>query len=275
MLIKADTFAGAYAMTLDALVYSPQFQTAPRGFKINEMIGAHIEIEDPTKVLFTNPARSLPLEYLADELILYFSGSNKADDFIKASKFWDKIKNPDGTVNSAYGYLIFKNLHSTNSQWNWAKESLIRDKDSRQAIMHYNRPEHQYESNKDFVCTMSNQFFIRDNRLDMITYIRSNDIIRGLSYDAPWFMLLIQCMRNALLPYYPDLQIGKYIHFAGSLHLYEEHFELAKKMLEHPFGPGILPPVKESPILYDFSVPSNDPFIKWLQDNRKQEKACR
>lgn len=268
MLISALDMADATEQILNALVNDYQYVTSPRGQKIKEIIGMQIEINDPYSNIFKNKERDLPLQYLADELYLYFSGSNSAEEFGKASKFWNKIANEDGTVNSAYGHLIFKNPTKHGmTQWEWAKQSLINDKDSRQAIMHYNTPDHQYNGVKDFVCTMSNQFFIRDNKLDMITYIRSNDATRGWTFDASWFMLLMQCMKEELKNIYPELELGKYIHFAGSMHLYEEHFQLAENMLKHDFVCDSLPKIKDLPYINGWN--ESDAFCSWVLKNKK------
>ena len=55
---------------------------------------------------------------------------------ISYSNFWKHLDNGDGTVNSAYGNLIFKErLSDGRNQYQWALDSLIDDKDSRQAII--------------------------------------------------------------------------------------------------------------------------------------------
>ena len=60
--------------------------------------------------------------------------------------------NSDGTANSAYGNLLFTQKNKLGlSQWEWAYESLKRDKDTRQAIMHSNNSTHQDFKTKDFV----------------------------------------------------------------------------------------------------------------------------
>ena len=41
-----------------------------------------------------------------------------------------------------------------------------------------------------------------------------------------------QLMFNELKRHYPDLQIGTYHHHAGSLHLYEMHYDMAAQILE-------------------------------------------
>lgn len=73
-------------MLFDLLNYA-DYETAPRGQKIKEFINCSLVIKNPYSNLFKNEIRSVPLKYLANELLLYFSGSNKAEDFVNASKF--------------------------------------------------------------------------------------------------------------------------------------------------------------------------------------------
>lgn len=187
--------------------------------------------------MFYNKARSTPLEYLKGELIWYFTGSNKLEDILPYSSFWKLIANEDGTCNSAYGYRLFKDLNEHNeSQWSWAYKSLLRDKDSRQAILYIGQPKFQYESNKDVPCTSFLQFFIRDNKLHLFTVMRSNDLIKGTTFDVPFFMLLLQNMYLLLKEHYKDLELGYYTHNAMSLHIYEQDFDLVQQMLRNPFS---------------------------------------
>lgn len=269
-----ETFAEAYGQELFNLLYEADFETRPRGLKIKENINVKIEILNPYSNIFKNYVRDVPLNYLAKELILYFSGTNKASDFVEASTFWNKIKNSDGTVNSAYGHLLF-NL----GQWHWAKFSLAKDKDSRQAIMHYNRPEHLNEDSKDIPCTICSQFFIRRNKLYLTTYMRSNDIFLGLTFDMPFFMLLMQCMRLELLNKYPTLELGSYTHFDGSLHAYEKDFEILDDMEREVFINDEMPKIKTNPILHPDIISmkdgkkynGNDTFFKWIYNHSKDD----
>lgn len=154
-------------------------------------------------------------------------------------------------------------FHSKDiSQWQWAKKCLVSDKDSRQAIMHYNSTKHQYAGIKDFPCTIYNQFFIRDNKLHLSCSMRSSDVYFGITYDFPFFMLLMQCMRLELLEFYPTLELGQYTHTSGSFHIYEKDFEKIAKMLEHEFIDDKLPVMQENPIYHPelFNLLYNDEF---------------
>lgn len=243
--IRGKTFAEAYKNLLNEVYSKYEHETAPRGMNIREIMNCSMIIENPYSNLFKNEARDLPLKYLKKELALYLSGRCDVDGFGKASKFWNKIANDDGTINSAYGNLIFKMLDTPNkfSQWRWAFYSLVQDKDTRQAVMHFNRPMHQYLGVKDFPCTLEMTFHIRDNKLNATVVMRSNDVIKGTTFDVPFFMLLQQMMLNAIQKVYPDVKMGTYTHIAHSMHLYESDFELVGKMLEKEFVADEMPKI--------------------------------
>tara|TARA_R110002126_G_scaffold264157_1_gene407140 strand:- start:16 stop:588 length:573 start_codon:yes stop_codon:yes gene_type:complete len=121
------------------------------------------------------------------------------------------------------------------TEYIWALESLEKDKASRQAVMHFNKPHHQWNGNKDFVCTMYASFLIRNNKLRMSVKMRSNDVILGMPTDIAFFTVLQQQMLNHLRRTYPDLELGKYSHVIDSMHIYNRDFEKALDMLHYQF----------------------------------------
>jgi len=229
------TFAEKYAHILRDLLYYYEYKVNPRGLTVHEIIDYSFKIS-PIYPLFKNKIKSSEINYINGELEWYFKAMNDVNFISKYSSFWKKICNDNGTCNSAYGHLIFKEHEGVN-QYKWALNSLIKDKNSRQAIMMFNRPQFQYEGNKDFVCTMFLQFFIRDDKLICKTNMRSNDAVYGLANDVVFFTLLQQQLYRHLLKYYPNLKLGIYIHNSGSMHLYENKFDIVKEMLKEKFFP--------------------------------------
>tara|TARA_B110001450_G_scaffold215118_1_gene208147 strand:+ start:681 stop:1547 length:867 start_codon:yes stop_codon:yes gene_type:complete len=199
----------------------------PRGLKVRESILSSFIIDPVTSIAnFEN--RKFNWKYLAGELAWYLKKDRDVDFIGNFSGFWSTLTNPDSNeINSNYGSLVFN-----KEQFGWVIDSLVADKYSRQAIMFFNQPKFQFEENKDFVCTMYSNFFIRDNKLNMKVQMRSNDIFYGLTFDAPFFAFLMQSVHIKLLETYPDLELGQYYHFADNLHYYERHFDLAGKILE-------------------------------------------
>lgn len=245
----------AYLETLKDVYYNYEFRSSPRGFPIREKTDYTFRILNPTNepIVTKDLERNKVIEsYTAKETDLYNSCANTAEEFGKASKFWLNLANPDGTVNSAYGYLIWENrshgnpmyesgtsrphsdnAHTMRTPWEWAKQSLIQDKDTRQAILRFSLPKHAYMGVKDFTCTMHANYLIRDDKLHLSVVMRSNDLWFGLTYDLPWFMSLIDRMVDELKPHYPNLTKGQYTHTVHSLHLYERDEGKILKALGH------------------------------------------
>lgn len=200
-------------------------EVAPRGAKTLEIRNAWVSIADPGDGVCSLPARGTDLDYLAGELDWYMSGSLRVEDIEKHSKFWTKLADSNGTVNSNYGFLALIEKHGGKSQLEWVIDSLKDDSDTRQAVINYNQPRHKYKGNKDFVCTLTQEFRAANAKLDSHTHMRSNDVIFGLTFDLPWFVRLQRMAADAI-----GLPVGEYSHQASSLHIYERHFEMARQI---------------------------------------------
>lgn len=244
----------AYLAILAEVLDNPTFKSSPRGLACREITDYQFRVLHPDSfpiITFDAERNKKIAIYTQKEKELYNSGSNKVEDFAKASKFWEKLANPDGSINSAYGYLIFNNKSHGNpsfetgrrvlpngaseeymrTPWEWAKLSLVKDKDTRQATLRFSLPEHQWIGNPDQTCTMHGLFLIRDNKLHLSMVMRSNDLMLGLVYDLPWFVSLIDRMVEELKSHYPELERGTYTHLSHSLHIYEKDIDAINGML--------------------------------------------
>jgi len=196
----------------------------PRDMKVKELTIQTLEF-DPTQTIANFDNRSFNWKYFGGELCWYLNRDRDVDYIGQFSGMWSTLTNPDSNeINSNYGYLLM------GGQLQWALDSLKADKNTRQAISFLNQPKFQFEGNKDFVCTMYLNFFIRDNKLNMKVQMRSNDIFYGLTFDAPYFSFIHQHMRLWLLETYPELELGTYYHCADNIHFYERHFEMSSKI---------------------------------------------
>lgn len=267
---KSHNFSDIYKEALFDLIKYPEYETKPRNLKIKENLNVCLILENPISCLYKNNIRSSKLKYISAELLWYFLGRNDVDFIKKYSSFWENIKNPDNTVNSAYGYLIFNKKNKYHiSQYEWAFNSLIKDIDTRQAVIHFNLPDHQYYENKDFVCTMYCNFHIRNNKLYLKVNMRSNDAILGTPTDIAFFSVLHLQMLNHLKFFnYPNLELGSLIHCSDSFHIYEKHFELVESMLNFKFIPDFIPTIELDLIKSDGSPTDN---LYFLFDNIKND----
>jgi thymidylate synthase len=193
-------------------------ESAPRGQKIKEIQNFSVEIKDPKKRVLSLPIRNISLPFAFGELCWYLEGRNDVDMMSYYSKKMRSFSDDGETLNSAYGYRMFgKHPMLPFNQWDNVVNQLKADKDTRQAIVHLHTPNNK--KTKDEVCTLSLQFFIRENKLDMVVNMRSNDIIWGLTYDVFSFTSFQELMANEL-----GIEVGKYFHNAASMHIYEKDF---------------------------------------------------
>jgi thymidylate synthase len=90
-------------------------------------------------------------------------------------------------------------------------------------------PDEIYPESKDIPCTVMLHFMIRNFKLNLTVYMRSNDAWLGLPYDLFNFTQ-IQCQVAVKLGYPP----GNYYHIAGSMHVYTHNTADAHWMDKYP-----------------------------------------
>ena len=196
-----------------------------RGLETIELRNVWLVLNNPSASVVTLPARAINHEYLKAELDWYMAGDPHVEKIAKASSFWTKLADTNGTVNSNYGKLIMTDKWAGKSQFEWCIARLKEDPESRQAVLNYNQPVHKYEGNKDFVCTLTQQFLIDNGALHSTVHMRSNDLIYGATYDIPWFVAVQALVADAL-----DIPLGSYNHVAASLHVYKKHFKMLERI---------------------------------------------
>jgi thymidylate synthase len=253
-----NTFSEAYMATLADVFNNPDFSVnitdpeAGKGKRFNEAsliekLSYKFTIKEPKEtdlypITKSEKRNKVIKDYIDKETILFDEGNNNSDGKMsKISKVWDIISNEDGTINSNYGLMVYHTKDAGNlkhqpeqgfmSQWEWAKNRLIARESTGQAILHFNRPNHQWTNNRDQPCTVFIQFIIRNKKLHLFGYMRSNDLIYGTPYNISYFIRLMHRMIAELKSTYPDLTIGNYTHNATSLHIYTRNFDKAKAML--------------------------------------------
>jgi|TARA_R100000084_G_scaffold103967_1_gene60227 thymidylate synthase len=224
---SSDNIDDLFLETSKALIEKGE-TISPRGMKTVELQHVWLELTNMQKCIVNLKHRKINKTYLKNELKWYLSGSLKIDYIKKYSSFWEKLVDSNGTINSNYGNIAFIQKQNGKSQFEWCVDAIKKDINTRQAIINYNQPLHKYENNKDFVCTIAQHFMVRNGKLDTTVFMRSNDLIYGFTYDAPWFCLISKKIAKAV-----GLKLGTYRHYAASLHVYERHFNMLHKICKN------------------------------------------
>ena len=173
-------------------------------------------ISDPMDNKIVNKERNWKKDYAEAEWQWYLSGDPKisklGDIYGKIPEIWKRMANPDGEVNSNYGYQWER-----NAQLDMIVEMLKHNKDTRQACVSIYDGKEITDYAFDTPCTYAVQFTIVHGRLDMCVTMRSNDLWYGFCNDQYQFSKLQEMVSKRL-----KIETGVYYHFAHNMHLYND-----------------------------------------------------
>lgn len=91
-----------------------------------------------------------------------------------------------------------------------------RSKYSKRALLNFWKDEHK-DLHSGAPCMTQVMFRLKDNRLDMHVTMRANDAYRVMLINFHLFSSAMKYVCDSL-----DLAVGKYYHYASSLHIYNE-----------------------------------------------------
>jgi len=231
------------------------FKSYPRGLEISELINENLNIFNNNILMHVPGVRDVidpntkEGQYLRAEFVWYMSGKLDTNFISKFGKMWERLGNNfytddilNGMINSNYGYHVFyrpineKSLYAIEycnykapdqiSSFEWIINELETDIDSRKAIIHYTWPVIYRKGVRDFTCTQTQHFIVRENYLFNLVHIRSSDAIKGLTFDIPWWDFVGQLAAKILKVKYGSLQINM-----GSSHYYSTDSELIDKLI--------------------------------------------
>lgn len=197
-----------------------EFVIDKTGVKTIEWVGASFIADEET---IFGPVN---WDYVEREIEWYKSCSLNVHDIPgKTPAIWEQVADKDGFINSNYGFLVY---HPDNyMQYQAVKEELLKNPNSRRAVMIYNRPsmhvEYNYNGRSDFICTNAVGYIIRNNKLHCHVQMRSNDLVFGYRNDRAWQDYVLSQLSNDL-----EIEKGNIYWTATSLHVYERHFDLVK-----------------------------------------------
>lgn len=194
-------------------------KAAPRGMNTREIEDAVIFIDDVYRTLPLKVGRGTVPGIGAVEACQLLGGASTPEIVIAVGPQFKNYAEDNGIFHGAYG-------PRTRGQFEFALNKLVADSDSRQAVVTLWNPEYDNQPGKrDYPCTVLHQFRIRNNKLNMSVYMRSNDVWLGAAYDFFQFTRVQIAMASVL-----GIEPGKYAHHVGSLHIYEQHYAAAENL---------------------------------------------
>ena len=200
-----------------------RFTVDKTGQNTIELLGASFLADEPS--IFGSPNE----EYISREIDWYLSHSLNINDIYgldrPAPKAWEYAANQHGTINSNYGTLIFDDKYYR--QFEQVVNELEINPDSRRASMIYQRPsiwvEFDEDGKNDFICTNAVTYYIRNDELQSVVQMRSNDVVFGYKNDYAWQQYVLKTLASDL-----GIEPGYITWQVQNLHVYERHFHLVK-----------------------------------------------
>lgn len=190
---------------------------SPRNKPTRELLGVNLKFNDPRRNYIDPPGRKLNLPFAIQEFVDHMLGSNPGHSLLFNSRMMQFINKTSGRYDGGYGSRIWPDkADETTNQFVRCLNELKADPGSRRAVMTIHDPCHENFDGVDVACTLSLQFIKRDNKLHLITTMRSEDVYLGFCYDTYEFQLMQLAMADLL-----SCEPGSYSHNVGSLHLYE------------------------------------------------------
>lgn len=172
-------------------------------------------------------------DYAKNEIEWYNTMSRNVNDIPgKTPTMWKMCASHTGEINSNYGWCIFSG--ENGFQYDNCFQKLKEDPHTREAIMIYNRPsmwnDYKRDGMHDFMCCQNQQYFINERNgkqyLDVIVNFRSNDAVFGYCNDYIWSKYILDMLANDL-----NIYLGNIWWNAGSLHVYQRHFNHIEKLI--------------------------------------------
>lgn len=209
-------------------------KTRPRDMDVYELLHQMIVIPNPReRVLAIFNRRANPFFQIA-ETVWILSGASDVEWIThfnsQLNNFVDKNDNPYhfhapyGERIRKYGqsnkYLLYPHKNNKGEividQIDCVAKELRNDKDSRRAIIIIGNPQLDNNPTLDRPCNIVLMFKLRNDKLDMTTINRSNDMLLGLTFTNIVQFTSIQEVIASII----GVEIGQYYHYSDSLHIY-------------------------------------------------------
>ena len=222
-----------------------------------ELTGVSLEILRPRARLSRTETRGNSFSCLG-ELLWYLSGSDSLEFIKRYIPMYARDSDDGVTIHGAYGPRLF-NQRGQDQVANVI--AALKDRESsRRAVIQLFNAEDIAKRYLEIPCTTAIQFLIRRGRLDIIVTLRSNDAYKGLPHDLFCFTMIQEIMARSL-----GIEVGRYKHFAGSMHLYKDDLDAARKYIGEAYQARVeMPP-----------MPTGDPWpaIRCVLDAEAEIRA--
>ena len=152
-----------------------------------EIRGLNLRVEG-VEVLLESSVRPVNVDFALASGLWTLSGSNLVEEITPFNVRGRQFTNDGYTLSGAFGWRL---RHASGfDQLDAIVDLLQRDPTSRRALAYIGGPGDLQSDSRDFPCASSVQFFLRDGRLELLVYMRSQSFYGVFPYDLINFYYL-------------------------------------------------------------------------------------
>lgn len=195
-----------------------------RAGQTREILHSAMSISDPTQRWVASRHPPINVAFAIAEVVWILTGRNDSAFLNYFNRQLPKYAGHGDTYHGAYGYRF--RHHLGVDQLERAYNVLKTKPDSRQVVLQIwdgicDLPDSSgKEASTDIPCNIVSILRVRDERLEWMQILRSNDVYRGLPYNLVQFTTLQEVIAGWL-----GLELGEYNQISNSLHVYERDLE--------------------------------------------------
>lgn len=215
-LVFEETTPHAYRSIVEHL--SDVSTNVSRNGDTKEELGVVVRSHDPRTRWMFRP--DINWAFGLQESYAYWAGKNPGHVQRYNSKMEEFMY--DGELHgSAYGRYL---RHIPHDQIGRVIGQLQQNEETRRAVINIHQAGVEDYDKGDVACTVYLQFIARDDELNMITSMRSQDMLWGYPYDVQAFQWIQEVIAGVL-----DLDLGFYEHRMNSCHYYTDFEDSVKE----------------------------------------------
>ena len=222
--------------SLDELLYATYSDVFEKGNEINSKRGKNKELINYSATLVNPRVRtsmSLDRKLVKSKFaeFAWYLSKEKNLDYIKPYiAAYNSEEQENNKILGAYGPKIFGSYNIQISQFERVIDQISKRQDTKQAYLVISEIEDYKFRDEKFAsppCTIGLHFYVREGKLNLTAYMRSNDAYFGLPHDLFCFTMLQEIVSCRI-----GMPMGIYTHCATSMHVYEIHLNQIQKYLD-------------------------------------------
>lgn len=221
-IFECDNINEIYSYMLEYVNKNGNEIEKSNGTKLKEIYNTTIRIKEPQDSILAINGKGYNPAFMVAETIWNLCGDT--GDWLTNYNTNYKEYFLNRKLEAGYGNRLY-NYNGVN-QIEKIVRLLKEVPDTQQANAVIFNPEYDLCNPKFVPCITMLKFRIRENKLFMTTYMRAQDLWKGLPYDIFLLISIFNLIANLL-----NIEMGEYIHYCDTLRIYQQNYDEVERFL--------------------------------------------